>query len=939
MKQLHRVWALANVRPEEVRLVQLVLLLAALNGITRLLGNTAAFALFLDVLDAQSLPLIYIGSSLVSTLVSVLYLRLEQRYSLAQLVVGQMAFFLVTLIAYRLGLALTMNRWLVFTLPIYDGAVSALLYMTFWNLLGRIFNLQQGKRFFSLFGAAQELATIVMGFGMPLLVMVVGTSNLLWGAALSCVGALGVLLLITREAPAVHAPSAEAEVVDDGSDQPAPRRWLTDPYVALILAMCICFGFGDYFVDNIFYARVEGQLTNPAQLASFLGIFASCVSALSLGSHLFLSSYMLRRYGVRVIILLTPLLLLVMTGLYVISGLAGASALALFWLAVVTNLIRQVTDTFDNTATNLLYQPLPPTVRMRTQTTIDGILYPVAGGAAGLLLLFLTHVLQFDALQLAYVLLPLVVIWLLANWALGRAYPQRVQQALRQRTVRGDSTFIPDRASLQLLQQHLQARHPGGVLYALDLLATHAPAAMDDVLPALLHHPTVAVRLAAIRQIEARGTTARLATLEAALPLENDAVVQSALLRAVAAIGGLRDNEDLHSQLAAPNLLLRQGAMVGLLRSGDLEGILAVGAQLAQLVASPLPAERIFAAQVLGESGIPSFYRPLLQLLKDPLPSVRRAALVASAKLEQPKLWPFVVEALAYPETRAAAQTALVAGGEQTLAAVASGWAAAAADPAFRLALARTCGRLRSAGAAAQLVAALDEPDVNVRTQILAALNQCTYQAAPAERPRFEAAIRAELSHAAWTLAGIVDLINTPALHVVQAALQASLQQQQTRLFYWLGLLYDPAVVRRVRETLMQQIIAPTAAGAEQRAYALEALDLLVAGDYKKPLLALWDEQPPLPKLTQLAPVAPQPRLGAAERLQAILMGPRSWLTPWLQATALYHAPAVARQEGALFRQGLALAAAEAVVTSNALVRESAQWAIHHLASIAAGAD
>lgn len=166
MKQLQRVWALVHVRPEEVRLVQLVLLLAAFNGITRLLGNTAAFALFLDVLDAQSLPWIYIGSSVISTLVSVLYLRLEKRYSLAQLIVGQMAFFLVTLIGYRLGLALTMNRWLVFTLPIYDGAVSALMYMTFWNLLGRIFNLQQGKRFFSLFGAAQELATIVMGFGM-----------------------------------------------------------------------------------------------------------------------------------------------------------------------------------------------------------------------------------------------------------------------------------------------------------------------------------------------------------------------------------------------------------------------------------------------------------------------------------------------------------------------------------------------------------------------------------------------------------------------------------------------------------------------------------------------------------------------------------------------------------------------------------------------------
>ena len=49
MKLVQRVWALLNVRPDETQVVQLVLLLAALNGITRLLGYTAAYALFLDV--------------------------------------------------------------------------------------------------------------------------------------------------------------------------------------------------------------------------------------------------------------------------------------------------------------------------------------------------------------------------------------------------------------------------------------------------------------------------------------------------------------------------------------------------------------------------------------------------------------------------------------------------------------------------------------------------------------------------------------------------------------------------------------------------------------------------------------------------------------------------------------------------------------------------
>ena len=933
MKFVPRVWALLNVRPEETQVVQLVLLLAALNGITRLLGYTAAYALFLDVLDAHSLPLIYIGSSIVSTLVSLLYLRLEKRYSLAQLLIGQMALLLLTLVGYGLGLGGTPNRWLIFSLPLYDGVVSALLFMAFWNLLGRIFNLQQGKRLFGLIGAAQELATIVVGCFLPLLVTVVGTVNLFWGAALTAAFALMVLLAIIRRTPTVQLLSAddeEAEAETGSGEMPAKRKWAADPYLVLIFAMYICFGLGDYFVDNIFYARVEVNFTNPEQMAGFLGVFASIVSGLSLCSHLFLSGYVLRRYGVRTIILLTPLLLAVITTLFILSGLFSASMVLLFWLAVLMNLTRQVTDAFDNTAANLLYQPLPATVRMRTQTTIDGIVYPVAGGLSGLLLYFLTNYLQLDSLQLAYVLLPLVVIWLVTTIALGRVYPRRVQQALRQRIVRGGGAFTPDRVSLEIMQQHLRSPHPGAVLYALDLLAAHDSDALHNCLPALLAHPTVQVRLAAIAQIETIGSPQLLGLLEQSLAAETDDGVRSAALRILSTLGGLAYSERLHEQLLTTNPQLRQGVMVGLLRSGELEGILAVGAQLAQLVQSPDVIERIFAAQVLGESGITSFYRPLLQLLADPAPSVRRAALAAAAKLHQPKLWPLVVEALAKPTTRSAAQSALVAGGANTLPALAAGWRVATADPAFRIALARTCGRLHSDAATALLLAALDDPDASVRSHILAALYQSGYQATPPERPRFEAAIRAELAHAAWTLAGIVDLADDAELALVRNALLASLQQQQMRLFHWLGLLYDPTIIRRVRDVLAPTLTPVAILNAEQRSYALETLDLLITADFKAQLRALYDDQAPLPKLTKVAEHTPQARLNPAARLHEIITGPAIWLTPWLQATALYNAPAVACTVPDILANALHQAVTAATTTSNALVQESAQWAVHH---------
>jgi HEAT repeat protein len=926
-----RLWALVNVRPEEAPIVRLVLLLAALIGVTRLLGSTAAFALFLDRFDAQRLPWIYIGSSIVVTLVSLLYLRLERRYSLAHLIIGLVGLILLTLLGYRLGLLAGNASWLIFSLPVYDGVVSALLFTAFWNLLGRLFNLQQGKRLFGLFGAGQEVAVIAIGLVLPLLVTGVGTANLLWGALLTGLAALAVLWTVIRRAPLLWLPGDEDDEADAPVDAPPKRNWIADPYVLLIFAMYLCFGLGDYFVDNIFYARVEGQLTDPNQLAGFLGLVAAVVSGLSLCSHLFLSGYMFRRYGVRTVILLTPFLLFVIGGLFVGSGLLGGSSVLLFWLAVALNLTGRVTDAFDNPAANLLYQPLPPTVRMRTQTIIDGILYPASGGAAGLLLLVLTNGLHFDSLQLGYVLMPILALWLGATVALGRVYPRRIQQALRQRFVHGNGGFAPDRDSLTAIQQQLHSPHPGVVLYALDLLTTHDPATVHARLPALVTHTAVAVRLAAINQIEATGATAYLPLLEELSATDPADGVRSAALRALTTLGGLTYNEQLLEQLTVAAPQLRQGLMIGLLRSGELDGILAVGAQLTQLVHSSCVTERTFAAHVLGESGIASLYRPLLQLLHDPEPTVRRAALAAAGKLQQPKLWPGVVDALATTATRSAAQSALVAGGDSTLPALAAGWAAATHEPALRSALARTCGRLRSAGAAALLRTAIDDPNVTVRTQILAALHQCGYQATPAERAQLEAAIHAELAFAAWTLAGMVDLAADPTLVVVYGALAASLRQQQSRLLFWLSLLYDPAVIRRVREILAPPVASTGTRDPEQLAYALEALDLAIAGPSKAPLLTLYDEQPPLAKLNALAPLAPQERLDPAARIHAIISGPPAWVTPWLHATALYQAPTVAavapRARVALLHE----AVSKAVNTTNALVGESARWATRQL--------
>lgn len=932
-----------NVRPGEGRLVVLILLYTVGSFTANVLAYTAAYALFLAEFSAQSLPYVYIGESIGSSLLTLLYLRLSQRYALTNLLFGQLCVMVLTMLGYRLGLLRWTAGWFIFSLPIWYAVLNNQMNSAFWTLLGRLFHIQQGKRLFGLLTAGQEVATVSMGLLVPLLVSGIGTPNLLLLAALSMAGAGGALRSIIRSAPLLNAsdaPATERATAGASPEHKSKSSLWTDPYIRLIFIVLLLFGLSDNLIDNLFYQQAGSRFTDPNQLAGFLGAFTAIVGGINLFCQLFLASPMLRRFGVYTIIVLTPVTLLAVLVPFVLVGSWAYLSPLLFGLAVTLNLSRRVTDKFDNTAGNLLYQPLPAALRAQTQTVVDGIFAPAVGGMAGLLLLYLNNVLGFTSLQLAWVLLPLVVVWVFMATRLGQLYGQRVQQALRRRIIEGNSAFQPDRASLDLLRQHLTDPHPGAVLYALDLLAATDEADFISVLPTLLHHPSPTVRLDGLARLERLGDPTLLPAIQQGLQRDPDPQVQAAALRTWAALGGLTDPAAIDHYLGESAPALRQAAMIGLLRSGALEGIMAVGETLTRLVASPLVADRLFATQVLGESRLTGLYRPLLKLLHDADPSVQQAALGAVAHIQHPLLWPQVIAALAAPQTRAAAQTALVVGGEAVLPALQQALAHPGQAPAhvrqLRIILARVCGRVGSPACCALLVTQIDYPDPAVRLRALMALHQCGYRADAATRLLLEGGLQAEIAHAIWLLTLLLSL-GEPApepLRLLGQTLRTCLGQQQARLFLWLAPLYDPAILQRVRTALALAPGLQRRPTEEQRAYALETLDLLLPKAISKQLFVLLDDLPPAQQRKQLAGDAPWTPLRLPAALASMISGDERWVTPWLRTVALYtvaYTPAVQADPA------LQAAVLGATTAAEPLVQETATWVLARLSDATAG--
>jgi hypothetical protein len=304
---------------------------------------------------------------------------------------------------------------------------------------------------------------------------------------------------------------------------------------------------------------------------------------------------------------------------------------------------------------------------------------------------------------------------------------------------------------------------------------------------------------------------------------------------------------------------------------------------LLELTRSPEPAKRQFAAQALGEVGISSFYRPLLKLLQDDDPQVRRTALASAGKLRNPRLWPSVIENLSTQQTRAVAASALVAGGESVMPYLEAAFVENGRSREALIRIAQICGRIRGERAMALLQDNLDFPDAGVRYQVLASLSLCGYRAEDSDVPNIEQKIEEEIANAAWTLAALTDIGDDEPLSLLRAALNRKLERHREQIFFLLSFIYEAQSIMTARDTLYL-----ARGSGEKRAYALEIIDTLVSQELKEILLPFLDELPPAERLRRLSDPFPQQSLSQLQRLQEIIIGPDRWLTPWIKACALW---------------------------------------------------
>ncbi|MBC7920105.1 MAG: cyclic nucleotide-binding domain-containing protein [Ferruginibacter sp.] len=921
MKASLHIERLLNLRPGEGWIVRTLWLYSFFQALALAVFLTAAGAIFLTELPTDRFPYLYIIASGMLLLVMATYLKVEKHLSLARATVVEALALLLSVVALRLALAFTSVSWLAFALMVWHRVMVLLTNSDFVRLSALLFDVRQSKRLLGVVGSGELPASVTGYLLASALVSSIGAPNLLWisvggfGLSLLCLG-----LIIQKRRSHLEAAETDAESA-------APPGLLRNDFIRLLGLVTLFATVAAIFVDFAFLSQVQDQFREQTRIAAFLGIFFGLAELVSFLVKTALYSRLTSRFGIHLALMVLPLGLLAATLVGMAAGLASSTATAVLWVWVGMMFIsKALKNSLYDAAFLTLLQPLSKRLRLTAHDAISFV-EAFAVGLTGLVLLGLT---RSDFFGLAFVnglLFAVLAGWLVLLTLANRAYLRTLGEALANRLLRGSSLVLNDAASLELVRNKLRSDHPGEVLYAMSLL-TKANLSPDRFLAVLLTHPTPEVRQEALSQVECLKLTGLQTAVRERMNHEAVPAIRKTAIRTYCALGESEVIDEISPWLEHPDGEARKGALVGLIRSGGISGVIVAGGYLTRLIVSSLPEERTLAAAVIGEVGIAQFYHPLLGLLQDPATEVRLAALRACGSIRNPRLFPLMIRAVGWSPVFEAASRSLVEAGEAVMPAFEKEFArsgAVSGTDAGRLRrLSHVAGRIGGPSAIDLLKAHLHHPVVAVRNQVLHSLATARYQAVGRERETVLNVIRAELTDAAWYLNAGQALEAYPPdpaadLEKMGAALREELGQLKNRLLGLLSFVYDASIILRARDSLRVP---------EKRANALEMLDVLLSKELHQTLLPLFDDLPGSRLTRQLGAHFPHPKRNLPDYLRCLVLGKEPAVGSWTRAVALFTIRALSL---ASLREEVARVFEEATARSEPLIAETAWWTLTHL--------
>jgi ATP:ADP antiporter, AAA family len=751
--------------------------------------------------------------------------------------------------------------------------------LVFWGSFTRLFNLRQSKRLVGTVDIGAMLATFIAFFTIPVLFTL--------GVELETLYTVGLISIVTFLVLFVYlALFHVSKVVNFQQEKKLYKKleiidFVKNRYI-LYMSLFIIFSMvAINFVDFAFL-NVATLYMDQKSLAGFLSLFEGTIVIFTFLMDIFATDRLIGQYGMRVTLLLNPLLIAVLTlAALAVAFLFGyspadSSFVVYFMVIAMSKLfIRSLKEAVDNPTFKLYLLPIQGNIRLDVQTKIEGIVTALANVVAAGLIILITQTNLHDLIYVTAFTLPAFAIWYYSTNRMHKSYRQTLQHALAENKESAAIRIANEYTINSLLEKEISSSAEEKVIYGLKLMEKLEPTLFETAAIRLASSDNKKIRKFAEEKIQQLGIEKEEGSTDIKA-LAREAAIQA-------------EDSDLLS-ISVDNLM--------------------------KLSKSIKQNDRVLAAKLLRKLISHRTIFMLLELLRDTDPKVRYEALLTARKVKRQETWPILIEMLSSPSYGHHAAAALKEAGEVVLPTLDAAFHKSGQTDLVMLRIVQIIGRIGGQNALDLLWKKADFPDKRIVKQILYSLRYVNYQAKGKEVRDVTSLLDTEISKTMWNLAALSELPDTKEFYFLREALRDEVEENYDHVAILLSILYDPKSVQLVRENLQT-------GDPDNITFAMELLDLFVDQSLKPKLFPLLDDTSTDEKLEQLQLHFPREKYHPIQVINYILNRDFNLNNRWTKACAIHMAAFMPD-----FRVSRGLAAQ--VFNHDRLLQETAAWVIYN---------
>ena len=844
---LSRLWNLLDVEPEETGPVTLLLLISFLMGLFLASVAVASQSLFLEHFDEKTqLPVALAISGALGMVITIFYNFLQGRIPFTALAIFNLVLIIILTAFIEFGEQYVQDTdylyYFGFTLILPFTFVTQLV---FWGAFNRMFNVRVSKRIIGSVDLGTTIAQILAFFAIPIMLSSgVDIRSLYTIGLVSVVGYL-VLFIILANRYLVKGRSvikSETDIKKLSVGQFLGNRYIMTLSLFIIVSMVAL-----RFVDYSFYNATSNQFKQN-ELPYFLSYFEATVVIFSFLFSTFATDRINQDYGLRVSLLINPLLLILFTGAaFALGSFFGydlntgeGSTIIFFFIAVAMSklFINSLRDALDTPTFKFYYVPIDRAISIDAQTKIEGFVTALASTIAGGIIVLINQFQIFTVLSITFFTLPVLAIWYWISNRMYHGYRETLQSSLIKNKSNVKKNLVKEYTMDSVLEKELRSTAEEKIIYGLKLMEKLEPALFESSLIQLADSNSKKVSQFAQKKIQELGLNS-----------------------------GDNEIRGLATQAA------------GMVEDSDLLSIPVE--KLMKLSKSVKQADRLLAAKLMRKLTNQKTIFILLELMRDADPKVRTEALLTARKVKRPETWNVLIELLSSPMYAHQAASALKEAGEPVLPILETAFHKSGQNDLIMLKLIQIMGHIPGKESLQLLWKKIDYPDKRIVMQILYSLRYINYRATGREALAVKDLLDTEMSKTLWNLAALHELTEEPHYEYLKEALREEIRDNYDHIGLLLSLLYDPESVQLVKENI--EIGTP-----DSIQYALELLDLFVDQDLKPKLIPLLDDSTTTQKLEKLQTFFPRESYNPIQVINYILNRDFNFNNRWTKVCAVY---------------------------------------------------